>query len=294
VNLEDADGRLRLRWTHQGQRYCLSVGLPDSKANRLVARNKANRIESEIAHDLFDPTLKRYRADHDRRDALTVVQLFQKFKVAKTKEVHPRTLQKYDAVLNHLGLASIAKTRIDALSTEALERTYTYLMETVSPRTAKELLGLVSACWKWAIDQELIQKNPWPPLVRWIKSQPRQRPKPFTSEEIQAILEAFRTDTRWSCYYPFVLFLFCSGCRISEAIGLRWQDLNDDCSQAWIGTSLVRGKRKSTKTNRDRTIGLPVEVSTLLLAIKPQAVDSQSLVFKSPDGKVISDGNFRS
>jgi integrase len=77
VNIEDADGRLRLRWTHQGQRYCLGVGLPDSKANRTVAMTKANRIESEIIHEIFDPTLKRYRGDRDHMAIVTVKQLFE-------------------------------------------------------------------------------------------------------------------------------------------------------------------------------------------------------------------------
>lgn len=60
VKVEDAGGRLRLRWTH-GQRYCLSVGLPVSKANITIAIAQANRIESEIIHHVFDPTLARYQ-----------------------------------------------------------------------------------------------------------------------------------------------------------------------------------------------------------------------------------------
>lgn len=34
VSVEEFQGRLRLRWRHEGKRYVLAIGLPDSKVNR--------------------------------------------------------------------------------------------------------------------------------------------------------------------------------------------------------------------------------------------------------------------
>lgn len=43
-------GWLRLRWTYQGKRYALTLGLPDSNVNTTVAQQKAHQIEL----DTFD------------------------------------------------------------------------------------------------------------------------------------------------------------------------------------------------------------------------------------------------
>ncbi len=51
-------------------------------------------------------------------------------------------------------------------------------------------------------------------------------PKPFTSEEIKAIIQGFEQDRYYSHYAGFVEFLFGTGCRTGEAIGLCWKHLN--------------------------------------------------------------------
>jgi integrase len=47
-------GWLRLRWTYQGRRYALTLGLPDSAANRLYAEQKAKVVELDIISGNFD------------------------------------------------------------------------------------------------------------------------------------------------------------------------------------------------------------------------------------------------
>jgi len=63
-----------------------------------------------------------------------------------------------------------------------------------------------------------------------VKVCPKQMPRPFSKEEMGAIIQAFRTDRYYSPYGDFVQFLFETGCRTGEAIGLRWGHLSDDCS----------------------------------------------------------------
>jgi integrase len=63
-------------------------------------------------------------------------------------------------------------------------------------------------------------------------------PKPFTHDEIHKIINGFENSTLYSHYTDFMLFLFGTGCRIGEAIGLRWKHINDDFSTVWIAESL--------------------------------------------------------
>ena len=56
VKVEEFKGSLRLRWTHEGKRYCLSPGLLDQPSDRLRAAD----IERDIEYGMFDTTLARY------------------------------------------------------------------------------------------------------------------------------------------------------------------------------------------------------------------------------------------
>ena len=54
----------------------------------------------------------------------------------------------------------------------------------------------------------------------------------FSYKEAGAIVEKFSCpEERQVVYKDFVNFLFLTGCRTGEAIGLRWQDINEDCSE---------------------------------------------------------------
>lgn len=152
----------------------------------------------------------------------------------------------------------------------------------------------LEACWNWAIKKLLLTPdNPWIEVRRRIRVPPKQKPKPFNKEEIRAIVQAFRADRYYSTYADFVEFLFGTGCRTGEAVGLRWKHLSDDCSTVWIGESLSRGIRKSTKTNRARTISLTSKLQQMLLVRRPANLDPDALVFTSPRGGAIDDHNFR-
>ncbi|MEM9152991.1 MAG: tyrosine-type recombinase/integrase, partial [Cyanobacteria bacterium P01_F01_bin.3] len=84
-----------------------------------------------------------------------------------------------------------------------------------------------------------------------------------------------------------------TGMRISEVIGIRVKDLQENCTQLWVGESLSRGVRKSTKNYKARTIKLTPRLTELFNARINNADGPEDLVFKSPEGCVIDDGNFR-
>ena len=163
------------------------------------------------------------------------------------------------------------------------------LKKELSNDQVKRRLEELKACWKW----HKAENNPWEVIAKRIKVPPKQKPKPFSREEMNNIIQGFRNDRYYSCYTDFVDFLFGTGCRIGEVIGLKWKHISDNCSQVWIGEQLTRGKRKSTKTNRARTITLTPKLQKLLVNRRPINVDPDSLVFTAPRGGAIDDGNFR-
>ncbi|MEL7039448.1 MAG: tyrosine-type recombinase/integrase, partial [Cyanobacteria bacterium J06592_8] len=209
--------------------------------------------------------------------------------------VDTRTLDKYYACRNYID-EFVGERALHQIDQKLAAKFPAWLQDNqqLSPRTTKEYLGLLNAAFAYAIKNKLVEGNPWTEVVSYFKVPPKQMPEPFTLEEVRAIIEAFRNQSVYSYYYPYVEFLFRTGCRTSEAIGLQWKNLNPNCTSVWIGESLSRGRRKATKTNRARTISLSDRLSSLLMSIRPTPVVKEQLVFLTAKGKSIDDGNFRS
>jgi integrase len=288
VSVEEFRGFLRLRWRVHGKRYSLSLGLPDDFVNRQVAEQKANAIRLDIISDNFDPTLLKYRSEQQSRRALSAVKLFQRFIKYKARQVQERTLEKYE------GLVTWLKDFYgDGCANEKnAEEFILWLGDNMKPVTAKERLGLLKACWDWGIQEELVSENPWQDLK--VQVQPRQMPKPFTLEEVQAIVQTFRDHSRYRHYADYIQFKFETGCRTGEANGLKWRHLNDKCSVVWFGEAHTHRKFKEAKRGKAREFKLAESTSKMLLARRSRlkAIDEDALVFPAPKGGAIDEGNF--
>ena len=95
--------RLRLCWSFSGKRYFLYIGLPNSKVNKIVAEQKAKQIAGDMATGNFDPTLKKYKSDHQlQHNQKSVVDIFKLFMEERAKGLYSRSLEKYEATLNYL------------------------------------------------------------------------------------------------------------------------------------------------------------------------------------------------
>lgn len=195
--------RLRLVWSYVGERYYLYIGLPDSKVNRTVAEQKARQIELDMASNNFDPSLKKYKPQSAaRKKQISAVVLFQQYTDYKAAELYQRSLEKYNATQTYLRRYFKDKPASNISDREA-EQFTDWLVQELAPITAKERLTLIKACWSWALRKEVVVDNPWKDLVSRIKIPPKQMPKPFTREEIGAIILAFRTDRYYHHYADY-------------------------------------------------------------------------------------------
>nr|WP_238717835.1 site-specific integrase [Petrachloros mirabilis] len=226
---------------------------------------------------------------------LLAPQLFERYTkaIAKEKGLAPGSLRRYES------LGSWLEKHLNVPAHQVSDRKagdfMAAMMEQLNSRTAKERLWMLQACWKWAQGRfHIADENPWNGLAAKIKVQPRQRVKPFTEGEIKAILAAFRHHAQYRHYSDFVAFLFGIGCRFGEAAGLRWEHISPGFETVWIGESISRGHRKSTKTGKARTVVLSPGVAAMLRSrhkgLNPKPTD---LVFPSPKGQPINDHNFR-
>lgn len=298
VKVENDEGRLRLRWTYQGKRYTLAMGLPDSQTNRIFAQKRALEIEGDIASGHFDPSLKQYKPQSalSKPQQVTAGVLFEKFmhEQEMTKGLQVGSVCRYTGALRHLQKFFGDKSA-DFIGAENAADFVAYLKEHCSERSTKDYLILIRACWDWGRLKHLVEfnANPWNEVLKRLKVAPKQKVKPFTVAEVQAIESAFRSDRYYSQYADFVTFLFGVGCRFGEAAGLKWKHIADDFQTVWFGESVSRGVRKATKTGKARTVILTPKITAMLQARKPAKCDPEGLVFPASKGEEINDHTFR-
>lgn len=134
--------RLRLVWSYGGKRYFLSLGLADTKINRIAADIRARQIEGDIATANFDPTLNKYKAVGLRSTDETVFQLFEKFIVYKAKRIDVRTIQKYRPLSGHL-VDFFGQRAIAQVMERDTEQFKDWMLLRVGATTLRDYLSLV-------------------------------------------------------------------------------------------------------------------------------------------------------
>ena len=309
VGVESFRGRLRIRLPRHlygGKQKYLSTDLADTDINRRVVEAKAKLMESDIALERFDYTLVKYGKPKPpqltllepiRSPSMKVIELWERYAADKRSGLKAKTQEKYDnltRLYKKLGDVTIDEPLIIKNKLEQITTIY---------RTKDGLMYLAAAC-RWGKKHKLVSSNPFEGMAQELpkyRYQVDPKPNSFTEEERDQVVEEFRSDRRkgmnYSHYAPFVEFLFCVGCRPSEAIGLQWKHVSEDSGSISFEGSLVqignrRVRSKGSKNNKTRRIAVSERVRALLASIRPENPNPDQLVFPSRDGDSISYRNF--
>lgn len=300
VRIRSSNNRLQLVFTYGGKRYFVSTGLSDSPFSRKQAQDKALEVERDIAYGEFDPNhLDKYKVGITvaTNASTTVVgptlsQLWQQYSEVRTAGKSPATLRMYGWVANHL-------SRCPHKFPDDSQAVFDWLNGNVPANSTKRVLMHLSACCKWAKKSKLLDGNPFDGAASEVKVKKtgteEEEIYPFTREERDRILEAFKLNRYYKHYTPLVEFLFLTGCRPSEAIALQWRHVSRvviTFEQAVIynGKGLVL--KNGLKTQQSRRFPVNAQLNQLLKGIKPERCKPDTLVFPSPSDKFINWHNF--
>jgi len=152
----------------------------------------------------------------------------------------------------------------------------------LKPSSKKRYLAILQATRR-DIFGELEVKVPQTPMA-----------KPFTKTEVTRILAYLQDSKHYFIYHDFILLLFNTGLRTSEAIGLQWKNIDLTKRELHIYESLGRSKgssnrreRKTTKTGKYRVV--PINNNVYQMLIKRPKGGKDELVFTSLKGLPIDD-----
>jgi integrase len=303
VTITNNSGRIRLRWRYHKTRYSLNL-FSFSKTNLLHAKKVAVSIEHDMLLGSFDKTLQKYNPKYTLTPSETskksLVDHFNEWVISyKNRDVNKDV--DYNLTMKML-------KRIGSLSPiEVLKKLNE---EAIAPKTYNTRLRILKGFYNWALKGGLIKANPFEDVSnRKMNKGDRKGRKPFTTEEINAILNAMQKNTfcpvnsRYlhSHYFPFIYFIFQMGVRPAEAIGLRVThvdfekkviQIREALARTILGTHAAARIRKETKNGKQRVLPLDNTLTSILLPLIENK-DPDDLVFLSPKGFPIDDKMFQ-
>lgn len=266
-----------------GKQSLISLDMADSPAGRTVAAQILAKLQLDIYQGQIDPTLNKYRRT-PMVTTVTALSLWTQYVKYKKPTIKLSTLHYYEQIIGSK-MALIPHSIDKALDIRA------WLLTNTTQALAARCLDHLSSAVAWGIRHETISlvKNPYSGMGREVK--PKSNilgADAFSADQKEKVLNAFVKSRYYDRYFAFVYFLFLTGCRPSEAIGLRWGDIATDFSVVNFTGSIVRVNHKAvrmegSKTNRVRSVPINSELSDLLQACSKKIHKSDWLVFALTD-----------
>jgi len=232
------------------------------------ARRKAGLLAAEISEGA-DPASDRF----DQRRAKTIAEFSQKYLQDYAKpRLAPSTYKEYESVLVSRVLPRVGRLALVELTRADIEALHASMSRT--PIRANRMLSVLKAMLFKAEDWGMIPRGSNPASrVKMNKELPKQR---YFSDVEQTLLFAAIDDareqmTRSKPAFDAITLLFFTGCRPSEVLKLRWEDIDMGAGVAML---------HNTKTGEGR------------LPLADSAVDFlQSIAPSAPKGWVIPGAN---
>jgi integrase len=208
-------------------------------------------------------------------------------------DLRPSTIAMYRKTLDYTRRI-VGGHRLDKLTPLLLTQAFSQLQrETKARRQLALAHGYLRACLERAVDLDLIAVNPMAKVKKptW---RPRDRTYWAIDEAHRFIQTGLTIAAHWNAMF---VFMVTTGLRISETLGLQWEDLDEGRKRirveraiVWddIGYSVVPPKSKAGK----RWVSLPgASLSALALVTAPR--EREAPIFRSMRGTVPKAQNLR-
>lgn len=311
VQFKTSKGRLQIVFSYpveengdiKRKRFYLSTGLEDTPLNRQKVGDTVKSIQRDIDYDEVDLSLRKYKhaaslttVSPISPSSLEVTQLklneiWDKYSQFKKPQVSPSTFAKdFTRHRNH-----IERLPSQLLEDAALIRDH--LLANLTLDTAKRCLTQIKSCCTWAVEEGLIEANPFVVMkIRVPKGASEDEDvNPFTKTERDLIIQTFACDRYYKHYTNYVRFLFFTGARPSEVIALQWKHIGDTAikfRQAVVVSEEGLVLKEGLKTQRKRDFPITPQVRAILKDLEPSKHDPEDFLFSSPTGKYLDQHNF--
>ena len=246
---------LRIRFTRDGRRCSETLSFPVTQKGIAAAAKLRDQVVSLNKLGLLDDA--KY-AELFPGSSLPISGMPSFGEYAQlwldSREITAGTRLNYKGTLNLYWMPHLALTRIDLITTTLLRRIIAGT-DWTSPGVKRNAMFKLSAIIKSAVMDGLIAKDPTLSLEKPKRS--RKEVDPFSRGETEAIIDRLYQNDHWPGLIHAALFefLFYTGLRISEALALRWEDINWGKRHMHIRRTIALGAVEDrTKTGAERFV----------------------------------------
>ncbi len=311
---KDSKGRLLRAGESQRKdgRYSYKYRALDGKRKEVYAKTiqELREKEEQIRQDLRDGI------DSEKAAVLTLNDVYDEMQSFKT--LKRSTIAGKGAMYDKYVRESIGARKISMVKYYDVVNYYNNLLnEDLKLSSVSAIHGFLNSAFEYALKNDIIRKNPCRGALSEIRQKrtidDKPKKKALTRQEQDNFLEFVKYNYLGNWHSLFVTFLG-TGCRISELVGLRWEDV--DFKKGIIdinhNTLYIRDENKkygfyvdSTKTSTGkRQIPMIREVRMALLEIREKQFSEQPIqpivdgytgfIFLNRNGKLHNDSNINS
>ncbi|HEY9702437.1 MAG TPA: tyrosine-type recombinase/integrase [Allocoleopsis sp.] len=218
------NNNLRLRWSIDKKRHNLNLGKYGEDTLKL-AKSKAYEINSQIIAGNTDfKEIKPARANNNNnndaeKSLLDIWTIYYEVKIsAGLKENTIESYNKLNKLIYSLG---------DNLVNDPYILKNYLLKITTLEQTRRALKYLKYAC-DYAIKRKIIKENCFNDILSELPEKTIKQPLALTQEQINIIIDNCIKHSSNNYIIDLVIFWLHTGCRPSEALGVRWSNISSD------------------------------------------------------------------
>ncbi len=181
--------------------------------------------------------------------SMTVNSAFDRY-ISTKSELRGTTMRNYKYLYDHFVRNGFGKKKIGSVKYSDVQLFYLHLLKDRGVQIGtlcNTIHVFLHPTFQLAVRDAIIRINPSDGVIAQIKKMYGKSPNvrhALTLEQQRAFINYVENTPRYSCWSSLFKFLLGTGCRIGEAIAIRWQDVDFEKRLISINHSLVYYRRK--------------------------------------------------
>lgn len=235
--------------------YCFAYTDPIGKRRFMYSKDliKLRERETELQYDSLDGLETYARGNSDLNF------LFQRY-IETKHALRSSTRSGYISTYNRYVKDTIGKRKIsDIRYSDVLYFYQTLIDRGYKVATVDNIQTVLGPAFQMAVRDNILRLNPTTGVLGEIKRNLKGRPEPrhaLTPDEEKAFLD-FISQPEYDRCRPLFIFMFGTGCRVGETIGIRWDDIDLDEGVVDINHNLTYCPREAHGFKSEYEIGDP-------------------------------------
>ena len=278
---QEKNGRYRYRYTDKfgNRKVIYSWRLVKTDRNpspRRQSKLSLREMIRDIQRDLEDG-ISTYEAN-----TTSVYEMLYRYLDSKPQNSNSTRQNYIHMIEKNINPSILGAMSISSVKKSDIKKFYAYLYKErkFATTTIQLIQNLLYPAFQMAVDDDLIRKNPCKDCMKdYVRRGLYSAKTPLTRKEQSELLSFVKYDNIYNKYYTMIAFMLGTGCRMSETLGITWNDIDFENKTLSINhqilyrkTSTEKGSVKHyaspTKNKDSRVIPLQKDILQILLKYK--------------------------